>query len=92
MDKAQAEADRRQTELRAAMEAAQREAEERSVQLLADAEKQREELLASVFVLLSVVLGFSVFRVMTGSMAPEIPEDSLLVVKKRRRRTLSPGM
>ena len=49
-------------------------------------------ILASVFVLLSVVLtpagqvpqvmGFSVFRVLTGSMEPEIPEGSLLLVKK----------
>lgn len=49
-------------------------------------------ILASVFVLLSVVLtpagqvpqvmGFSVFRVLTGSMEPEIPEGSLLLVKR----------
>ena len=49
-------------------------------------------ILVSVFVLLSVVLtpagqvpqvlGYSVFRVMTGSMEPEIRSDSLLVVKK----------
>lgn len=49
-------------------------------------------ILVSVFVLLSVVLtpagqvprvfGFSVFRVLTGSMEPEIPEGSLLVVRE----------
>ena len=55
----------------------------------------------SVFVLLSVVLtpagqvpqvlGYSVFRVMTGSMEPEIPEDSLLVVKKTPPEDIVPG-
>lgn len=58
-------------------------------------------ILASVFVLLSVVLtpagqvpqvlGFSVFRVMSGSMAPEIPENSLLVVKKTPPEEIAPG-
>ena len=56
---------------------------------------------ASVFVLLSVVLtpagqvpqvlGYSVFRVMTGSMEPEIREDSLLVVKKTPPEDIAPG-
>lgn len=58
-------------------------------------------ILASVFVLLSVVLtpagqvpqvlGYSVFRVMTGSMEPEIREDSLLVVKKTPPEDIAPG-
>ena len=58
-------------------------------------------ILASVFVLLSVVLtpagqvpqvlGYSVFRVMTGSMEPEIREDSLLVVKKIPPEDIAPG-
>ena len=58
-------------------------------------------ILASVFVLLSVVLtpagqvpqvlGYSVFRVMTGSMEPEIREDSLLVVKKTPPKDIAPG-
>lgn len=58
-------------------------------------------ILASVFVLLSVVLtpagqvpqvlGYSVFRVMTGSMEPEIREDSLLVVKKIPPEEIAPG-
>ena len=58
-------------------------------------------ILVSVFVLLSVVLtpagqvpqvlGYSVFRVMTGSMAPEIPENSLLVVKKTPPEEIEPG-
>lgn len=58
-------------------------------------------ILVSVFVLLSVVLtpagqvpqvlGYSVFRVMTGSMEPEIPEDSLLVVKKTPPEDIVPG-
>ena len=49
-------------------------------------------IIASVFVLLSVlltpagqvprVLGYSVFRVLTGSMEPEIPQGSLLLVKQ----------
>lgn len=56
---------------------------------------------ASVFVLLSVVLtpagqvpqvlGYSVFRVMTGSMEPEIPEDSMLLVKKTPPEDIQPG-
>lgn len=56
---------------------------------------------ASLFVLLSVVLtpagqvpqvlGFSMFRVMSGSMAPEIPEDSLLLVKKTPPEDIVPG-
>lgn len=58
-------------------------------------------ILVSVFVLLSVVLtpagqvpqvlGYSVFRVMTGSMEPAIPEDSLLVVKKTPPEEIVPG-
>ena len=58
-------------------------------------------ILVSVFVLLSVVLtpagqvpqvlGYSVFRVMTGSMEPEIREDSLLVVKKIPPEDIAPG-
>ena len=58
-------------------------------------------ILVSVFVLLSVVLtpagqvpqvlGYSVFRVMTGSMEPEIREDSLLVVKKTPAEDIAPG-
>lgn len=58
-------------------------------------------ILASVFVLLSVVLtpagqvpqvlGYSVFRVMTGSMEPEIRSDSLLVVKKIPPEDIVPG-
>ena len=58
-------------------------------------------ILASVFVLLSVVLtpagqvpqvlGYSVFRVMTGSMEPEIREDSLLVVQKTPPEDIAPG-
>ena len=58
-------------------------------------------ILASVFVLLSVVLtpagqvpqvlGYSVFRVMTGSMEPAIRSDSLLVVKKTPPEEIAPG-
>lgn len=58
-------------------------------------------ILASVFVLLNVVLtpagqvpqvlGYSVFRVMTGSMEPEIPEGSLLLVHKTDPNTLEAG-
>ena len=58
-------------------------------------------ILVSVFVLLSVVLtpagqvpqvlGYSVFRVMTGSMEPEIRSDSLLVVKKTPPEDIAPG-
>ncbi|MCI7727355.1 MAG: signal peptidase I [Clostridiales bacterium] len=58
-------------------------------------------ILVSVFVLLSVVLtpagqvpqvlGYSVFRVMTGSMEPEIRENSLLVVKKTPPEDIVPG-
>lgn len=58
-------------------------------------------ILASVFVLLSVVLtpagqvpqvlGYSVFRVMTGSMEPEIREDSLLLVQKTPPEDIVPG-
>ena len=58
-------------------------------------------ILVSVFVLLSVVLtpagqvpqvlGYSVFRVMTGSMEPEIREDSLLVVQKTPPEDIGPG-
>lgn len=58
-------------------------------------------ILVSVFVLLSVVLtpagqvpqvlGYSVFRVMTGSMEPEIREDSLLLVQKTPPEDIAPG-
>lgn len=58
-------------------------------------------ILVSVFVLLSVVLtpagqvpqvlGYSVLRVMTGSMEPEIREDSLLVVQKTPPEDIVPG-
>ena len=58
-------------------------------------------ILVSLFVLLSVVLtpagqvprvlGYSVFWVMTGSMEPEIPEKSLLVVKKTPPEEIAPG-
>lgn len=58
-------------------------------------------ILASVFVLLSVVLtpagqvpqvlGYSVFRVMTGSMEPEIPENAMLLVKKTLPEDIRPG-
>ena len=58
-------------------------------------------ILVSVFLLLSVVLtpagqvpqvlGYSVFRVMTGSMEPEIREDSLLVVQKTPPEDIAPG-
>lgn len=55
----------------------------------------------SLFVLLSVVLtpagqvpqvlGMHIFRVMSGSMEPEIPEDSLLLVKKTPPQDIAPG-
>lgn len=58
-------------------------------------------ILVSVFVLLSVVLtpagqvprvmGFSVFRVLTGSMEPEIPEGSLLLVRQVDADTIQVG-
>ena len=58
-------------------------------------------ILVSVFVLLSVVLtpagqvprvmGFSVFRVLTGSMEPEIPEGSLLLVRQADADTIQVG-
>ena len=58
-------------------------------------------IFVSLFVLLSVVLtpagqvpqvlGYSVFRVMTGSMEPEIREDSLLVVQKTPPEDIAPG-
>jgi len=58
-------------------------------------------ILAAVFVLLSVVLtpagqvpqvlGFSVFRVLTGSMEPEIPEGALLLVRKTDTDTIQIG-
>lgn len=58
-------------------------------------------ILASLFVLMSVVLtpagqvpqvlGYSVFRVMTGSMEPEIPENSFLLVKKTAPKDIQPG-
>lgn len=56
---------------------------------------------ASLFVLLAVVLtpagqvpqvfGYSVLRVMTGSMEPEIPVESMLLVKKTDPQTLEVG-
>lgn len=58
-------------------------------------------ILVSLFVLLSVVLtpagqvpqvlGYSVFRVMTGSMEPEIPENAFLLVKKTAPKDIRPG-
>ena len=58
-------------------------------------------IVASVLVLLTVVLtpagqvpqifGFSVFRVMTGSMEPEIPEDSMLLVRKTPPEEIKEG-
>lgn len=55
----------------------------------------------SIFVLLTVVLtpagqvpqvmGFSVLRVLTGSMKPEIPEDSMLLVQKADAASLQVG-
>lgn len=55
----------------------------------------------SLFVLLAVVLtpsgqvpqvmGFSVLRVLTGSMKPEIPEDSMLLIQKTDPATLEVG-
>ena len=55
----------------------------------------------SIFVLLTVVLtpagqipqvmGFSVLRVLTGSMKPEIPEDSMLLVQKTDAASLQVG-
>lgn len=56
---------------------------------------------ASVFVLLTVVLtpagqvprvmGFSILRVLTGSMEPEIPEDAMLLVRQTAPETLKEG-
>lgn len=58
-------------------------------------------ILCSIFVLLTVVLtkkgeapnilGFSLFRVMTGSMEPSIPTDSLIVVKRVEPGDLKEG-
>lgn len=58
-------------------------------------------ILVSLFVLLSVVLtpagqvpqvlGHSVFRVMTGSMEPALPEGALLVVRKTPPEEIKPG-
>lgn len=55
----------------------------------------------SIFVLLTVVLtpagqvpqvmGFSVLRVLTGSMKPEIPEDSMLLIQKADAASLHVG-
>lgn len=55
----------------------------------------------SLFVLLAVVLtpsgqvpqvmGFSVLRVLTGSMKPEIPEDSMLLIQKTDPAALEVG-
>ena len=56
---------------------------------------------ASFFVLLTVVMtpadqvpqvmGFSILRVLTGSMDPEIPENSMLLVRKTDPETLKAG-
>lgn len=56
---------------------------------------------ASLFVLLAVVLtpsgqvpqvmGFSILRVLTGSMEPEIPEQSMLLVQKTDPKELQVG-
>lgn len=56
---------------------------------------------ASLFVLLTVVitpsgqvpqiLGFSMFRVITGSMEPAIPEKTLLLVRRTDPQEISPG-
>ena len=58
-------------------------------------------IVAAIWILLSVVmtkpgqtpniLGFSMFRVMTGSMEPEIRTDALIVVKKQDPGTLAIG-
>ena len=58
-------------------------------------------IIASVLVLLKVIttkqgeapniFGYSLFRVVTGSMEPEIREDSLLVVKKTPPEDIAPG-
>ena len=58
-------------------------------------------ILASVFVLLRVVLtpagqvpqvlGYSVFRVLSGSMEPEIPRNAFLVVQKTDPEAIVPG-
>lgn len=55
----------------------------------------------SIFVLLTVVLtpagqvpqvmGFSVLRVLTGSMSPEIPADSMLLIQKADAASLQVG-
>ena len=55
----------------------------------------------SIFVLLTVVLtpagqvpqvmGFSVLRVLTGSMKPEIPADSMLLIQKEDAASLQVG-
>lgn len=56
---------------------------------------------ASVFVLLTVVMtpadqvpqvmGFSILRVLTGSMEPEIPENAMLLVHRTDPEKLEPG-
>lgn len=58
-------------------------------------------IIASVFVLLTVVMtpagqapqvmGFSILRVLTGSMEPAIPADSLLLVQRTEPEALQPG-
>lgn len=58
-------------------------------------------ILASVFVLLTVVmtpagqvprvLGFSILRVMTGSMEPEIPVNAMLLVRQTDPGEIVPG-
>ena len=58
-------------------------------------------IVCSILALLTVVLakpgeapnfvGYSLFRVMTGSMEPSIPTDSLIVVKRVTASTLEVG-
>ena len=58
-------------------------------------------IIASVLVLLKVIttkqgeapniFGYSLFRVVTGSMEPEIPVDSLIIVKRVEASTLQVG-
>lgn len=58
-------------------------------------------IIASVFVLLKVIttkqgeapsiFGYSLFRVVTGSMEPQIPVDSLILVKREEASTLQVG-
>ena len=58
-------------------------------------------IILSVYVLLTVVmtpagqipqvLGFSVLRVVTGSMEPEIPVNAMLIVRKTEPEAIQPG-